>query len=413
MGEFFKKHNNEFNDFENNEKWRDLRILAKRGIREGDESDKEICWNYLGEDCYYGRGAGMNDYAAAYKIFIKNADLSGVYYLKAVKYIGVMYALGEGVKQDVDKAIPYLKAFRDWKVKRDEWSEHVTYYYGLLARKAYEKGDMEEVDRIMNIIKDAADKYSNSLCSFHYGTYLLQGVPFPYSLYDGTNANGKDPKKGYEYLLKSYNDGYMAAELAAFQIFLIHSHGCSKAISSQDHKLAAEALNFADARNFYPARVLKSQQYDVERSKRYTFKEVTTTYWSDGSTSSTSKYVQRSKYSIVDDSLNSLSNQIAMLRIHRHERYLLWIHDYAPIEVARGDGRLLRRYPKIEGAISRWPGYKLYQKEPARPIYEIDYDDVEIPDPYKDEPKEPTEKDMFKNMFLNGLKNIFFGRHRK
>lgn len=73
----------------------------------------------------------------------------------------------------------------------------------------------------------------------------------------------------------------------------------------------------------------------------------------------------------------------------------------------------MRRYPKIEGAISRWSCYKAYQDKPAKPVFEIDYDQVEIPDPYKDEPKEPSEKQVMKNLFINGLKNLFFGRHRK
>lgn len=410
MGKFYETHRKEFDDLEENKKYRELRILSKQGIIEGDEGDQAICWNYMAKDYYYGRGGGNNDYALAFKVFRRNADLDNRYWYMAVKHVGIMYALGEGVKQDVNEALRYLKVYADWMEKDDCWDEFVTYYYGLLARRAYKENNHEEVDKYMQKIKYASDKFSNSLCSFHYGTYLLQGVPFPYELYNGENANGKDPVEGYKYLLKSYNDGYRAAELAAFQIFLLHSYGCPKAKFKVDDELAGNALNFANARSFYPARSIKSNQYEIDRAKLYTYKETTTTYWSDGTTTKTSRYVKRSKYCGVDDTLNTLDNQMAILRIHEHERFLLWIHDYAPIELHKYNGTLERRYPKVEGAISRWPGYKVYSETPAKPIFNINYDEIEIPSPYDKEPEPPTTKETMKGLFKNGLKRLFFGR---
>ena len=60
MGKFYETHRKEFDDLEENKKYRELRILSKQGIIQGDEGDQAICWNYMAKDYYYGRGGGNN-----------------------------------------------------------------------------------------------------------------------------------------------------------------------------------------------------------------------------------------------------------------------------------------------------------------------------------------------------------------
>ena len=123
----------------------------------------------MAKDYYYGRGGGHNDYALAFKVFRRNADLDNRYWYMAVKHVGIMYALGEGVKQDVNEALRYLKVYADWMEKDDCWDEFVTYYYGLLARRAYKENNYEEVDKYMQkILINLATHYALSIMEHIY-----------------------------------------------------------------------------------------------------------------------------------------------------------------------------------------------------------------------------------------------------